>query len=145
MENCFVFALLCFHPVKMNIPAYASPRLCIDRSYDSQTSEACIDIYPKENMVIEDTKVNQFSFKYRVIKNSKDTKNLLNIPGELSLKVKAGIVSVSGSGKYLRDNKKTEDMTEVLAVLRCLTVCFAARLGMISHYIACIQLWFKTR
>ena len=115
----------------MNVPAYASPSLRIGRSYDAQTSKAGIDIYPPENIVLEETKVNRFTFEYRVIKNSKDTKNLLNIPGELSLKVKAGLVSVSGSGKYLSDSKKTEDTTEVLAVLKCETVCFTTRLGMI--------------
>ncbi|XP_074611611.1 uncharacterized protein LOC141866092 isoform X2 [Acropora palmata] len=106
----------------MNIPAYASPNLRIGRSYDAQTSKAGIDIYPFGNIDIEETNVNQFNFEYRVIKNTKDTKDLLNISGELSLKVKAGLVSVSGSGKYLSDNKKTEDTTEVLAVLKCLTV-----------------------
>ncbi|XP_044163829.1 uncharacterized protein LOC114977292 [Acropora millepora] len=105
----------------MNIPAYASPNLRIGRSYDAQTSKAGIDIYPG-NIDTEETNVNQFNFEYRVIKSSEDTKDLLNISGALSLKVKAGLVSVSGSGKYLRDNKKTKDTTEVLAVLKCLTV-----------------------
>ena len=117
----------------MNIPAYASPSLRIGRSYDAQTSKAGIDIYPG-NIDIEETNVNQFNFEYRVIKSSKDTKDLLNISGALSLKVKAGLVSVSGSGKYLSDNKKTEDTTEVLAVLKCLTVCFTTRLRMIVYY-----------
>ena len=117
----------------MNIPAYASPRLCIGRSYDAQTSKAGIDIFPGD-IKIEETNVNQFSFEYRVIKNSKDTKDLLNISGALSMKVKPGLVSVSGSGKYLSDNKKTEDTTEVLAVLKCLTVCFTTRLRMIIYY-----------
>ena len=118
----------------MNIPAYASPNLRIGRSYDAQTSKAGIDIYPFGNIDIEETNVNQFSFEYRVIKNSKDTKDLLNISGELSLKVKAGLVSVSGPGKYLSDNKRTEDTTEVLAVLKCLTVCFTIRLRIIIYY-----------
>ena len=117
----------------MNIPAYASPNLRIGRSYDAQTSKAGIDIYPG-NIESEETNVNQFNFEYRVIKNTKDTKDLLNISGGLSLKVKAGLVSVSGSGKYLSDNKKTEDTTEVLAVLKCLTVCFTTRLRMIIYY-----------
>ena len=115
----------------MNIPAYASPNLRIGRSYDAQTSKAGIDIYPFGNIEIEKTNVNQFNFEYRAIKNSKDIKELLNISGALSLKVKAGLVSVSGSGKYLSDNKKTQDTTEVLAVLKCLTVCFTTRLRMI--------------
>ncbi|XP_044164536.1 uncharacterized protein LOC114969765 [Acropora millepora] len=105
----------------MNIPAYASPNLRIGRSYNAQTSKAGIDIFPGD-IKIEETNVNQFNFEYRVIKNTKDTKDLLNISGELSLKVKAGLVSVSGSGKYLSDNKKTGDTTEVLVVLKCLTV-----------------------
>ena len=117
----------------MNIPAYASPNLRIGRSYDAQTSKAGIDIYPG-NIEIEETKVNQFNFEYRVIKNSRDTKDLLNISGELFLKVKAGLLTVSGSGKYLSDNKKTEDTTEVLAVLKCLTVCLTTRLRMIIYY-----------
>ena len=115
----------------MNIPAYASPSLRIGRSYDAETSKAGIDIYPLGNIDIEETNVNQFNFEYRVIKSSKDIKDLLNISGALSLKVKAGLVSVSGSGKYLRDNKKTQDTTEVLAVLKCSTVCFTTRLRMI--------------
>ncbi|XP_067026821.1 uncharacterized protein [Acropora muricata] len=106
----------------MNIPAYASSNLRIGRSYDAQNSNAGIDIYPSGNIDIEETNVNQFNFEYRVIKNSRDTKDLLKIPGSLSLKVKAGFVSVSGSGNYLRDNKKKEDTTEVLVVLKCLTV-----------------------
>ena len=115
----------------MNVPAYASPNLRIGRSYDAQTSKAGIDIYTPGNIDIEDTKVNQFNFEYRVIKNSKDTKDLLNISGELSLKIKAGLVLVSGAGKYLSDNKRAEDTTEVLAVLKCLTVCFTTGLVMI--------------
>lgn len=105
----------------MNVPAYASPSLRIGRSYDAQTSKAGIDIYPEDIDIVE-TKVNQFNFEYKVIKNSKDTKDLLDISGELSLKVKAGLVSVSGSGKYLSENEKKDETTEVLAVLKCKTV-----------------------
>ena len=115
----------------MNIPAYASPNLRIGRWYDAQTSNAGLDIYRSGNVDIEETNVNQFHFEYRVIKNSEDTKDLLNISGALSLKIKARLVSVSGSGKYLRDNKKTKDTTEVLAVLKCLKVCFTTRLSVI--------------
>ncbi|XP_074611604.1 uncharacterized protein LOC141866090 isoform X4 [Acropora palmata] len=113
--------MICRRAIKMNIPAYASPNLRIGRSYDAKTSKDGIDIYPG-NIEIEETNVNQFNFEYRVIKSIKDTKDLLNISGALSLKVKAGLVSVSGSGKYLCDKKKTKDTTEVLAVLKCLTV-----------------------
>ena len=103
-----------FYLVKMNIPAYASSNLRIGRSYDAQNSNAGIDIYPSGNIDIEVTNVNQFSFEYRVIKNSRDTKDLLKIPGALSLKVKAGFVSVGGAHLILSLHDKPLSLYFVL-------------------------------
>ena len=109
---------------KMNIPAYAAPTLCIGRTYDARNVSAGIDIFPS-NIPTEKIKkmnVNYFTFKYKVVRNSSDVKDLLGISGELSLKVKAGLVKVEGSGKYLTDTDKKEKATELLAVLKCVTV-----------------------
>ena len=108
----------------MNIPAYAAPTLCIGRTYDARNVSASIDIFPS-NIPPENIKkinVSHFTFKYKVVRNSNDIKDLLDIPGELSLKVKAGLVRVEGSGKYLTDTDKKEKTTELLAVLKCVTV-----------------------
>lgn len=105
----------------MNIPAYTSPTLCIGRTYDATNSSAGIDIYPP-NIPTKKTNVNRFKFDYKVVKNNSDAKNLLDISGELSLKVKAGLVRVEGSGRYLTDSSSQEGTTEVLVVLKCITV-----------------------
>ena len=108
----------------MNIPAYAAPTLCIGRTYDARKVSAGIDIFPS-NIPTEKIKkmnVNHFTFKYKVVRNSNDVKDLLDISGELSLKVKAGLVKVEGLGKYLTDTDKKEETTELLAVLKCVTV-----------------------
>ena len=106
---------------EMNIPAYTAPTLCIGRTYDARNTTAGIDIFPADNPT-KTINVNQFTFKYKVIRNSSDVKDLLNISGELSLRVKAGLVKVEGSGKYLSDTANKEGTTELLAVLKCVTV-----------------------
>ena len=105
----------------MNIPAYAAPTLCLGRTYDARNVSAGIDIFPS-NIPTKKMNVNHFTFKYKVVRNSDDVKDLLDISGELSLKVKAGLVKVEGSGKYLTDTDKKEETTELLAVLKCVTV-----------------------
>ncbi|KAL9985836.1 hypothetical protein ACROYT_G008285 [Oculina patagonica] len=105
----------------MNIPAYAAPTLCIGRTYDARNTAAGIDIFPSE-ITTKEININQFTFKYKVVRNSSDVKDLLDISGELSLKVKAGLVKVEGSGKYLSDTNTKEGTTELLAVLKCVTI-----------------------
>ena len=105
----------------MNIPDYSSPTLKIGRTYEAANSTAGIDIFPSK-IPTEETNINRFTFEYKVVKDSNDTKKMLDISGELSLKIKAGLVKVEGSGKYLSDNKREEGTTEVLAVLKCITV-----------------------
>ena len=105
----------------MNIPAFAAPTLCLGRTYDVKTSTAGRDIFPSD-ITPKTINVNQFTFQYKVVKNSSDVRELLGISGELSLKIKAGLVDVEGSGKYLDDSEKKEGTTEVLAVLKCVTV-----------------------
>ena len=105
----------------MNIPSYTSPTLCIGRTYDAANSTAGIDIF-SSNIPTKKVNVSRFTFDYKVVKDSSDTKKMLDISGQLSLKIKAGLVKVEGSGKYLSDSSKQEGSTEVLAVLKCITV-----------------------
>lgn len=105
----------------MNIPAYTAPTLCIGRTYDAINSRAGIDIFPSD-IPTKESNINQFTFKYKVVKSSNDVKDLLDVSGSLSLKVKAGLLNVEGSGKYLTDTTKKEGSTELLAVLKCTTV-----------------------
>ena len=122
-----------FFSGKMNIPAFGSEFLRIGRTYDAANpAVAGIDIYPADIPTVKDNK-NRFQFEYKVVKNSSDVNKLLDISGELSLKVKVGLVSVQGSGKYLTDSKKQEDTTELLAVLKCFTVSSPRRCKFANH------------
>lgn len=124
---CFFFS------VKMNIPAFSSEFLRIGRTYDAANpAVAGIDIYPAGIPTVKDNR-NWFQFEYKVVKNSSDVNKLLDISGELSLKVKAGLLNVQGSGKYLSDSKKEEDTTELLAVLKCFTVSSPRRCKFANH------------
>lgn len=117
----------------MNIPAFSSEFFRIGRTYDvANPAAAGIDIYPGNIPTVKDNR-NWFQFEYKVVKNSSDVNKLLDISGELSLKVKAGLVSVHGSGKYLTDNKKQEHTTELLAVLKCFTVSSPRRCKFADH------------
>lgn len=108
----------------MNIPAYAAPTLCIGRIYDARNGSAGIDIFPPHKLTetIRNMERKRFTFEYKFVNDSNDVKDLLNISSELALKIKAGLLKVEGSGKYLSDTDTKENTTEILAVLKCVTV-----------------------
>lgn len=105
----------------MNIPAYTSPTLCIGRTFDAEKSTAAGDLFPA-GISTKTINVNKFSFKYAVVKNSKDVNDLFDVSGELSLKIKANLLKVEGAGKYINETKKKEGTTTLLAVMKCTTV-----------------------
>ena len=113
-------ALLSFFR-KMNIPAYTSPTLCLGRTFDAEKSTAAGDLF-SAGIPTKTINVNKFSFKYAVVKNSKDVNDLFDVSGELSLKIKANLLKVEGAGKYINDAKKKEGTTTLLAVMKCTTV-----------------------
>ena len=106
---------------KMNIPAYTSPTLCIGRTFDAERSTAASDLFLSD-IPTKKINVNKFSFKYTVVKNSKDVNDLFDVSGELSLKIKANLLKVEGTGQYINDTKKKEGTTTLLAVMKCTTV-----------------------
>lgn len=105
----------------MNVPAWAFSNLCIGRSYDANNNGAGVDLF-QPDIPIKKEHVNAFSFRYKIIKSNEDVRDLLNISGDISLKIKANIFKVEGAGKYISNAKKEEGSTEVLAVMKCTTV-----------------------
>ena len=105
----------------MNVPAWAFSNLCIGRTYDANNNRAGIDIFPPD-IATKTENVNTFSFRYKIVKTNEDVRDLLNISGDISLKIKANIFKVEGAGKYINYRRKDEDITEVLAVMKCTTV-----------------------
>lgn len=105
----------------MNVPAWALSNLCIGRSYDANDNKAGLDIFHPD-IPIKTENVNMFSFRYKIVKSNEDVRDLLNISGDISLKIKANIFKVEGAGKYISNNNNEEGTTEVLAVMKCTTV-----------------------
>ena len=107
----------------MDIPAYISPTLYIGGTVDLETSSACTDVFSSSSdLPIKSMNVNKFSFKYQVVKNSKDVNDLLNVSCELSLKVKANLLKVEGIGQCINESQLEEGTTCLLAVMKCTTV-----------------------
>ena len=105
----------------MNIPAYAVPTLNIGSTFDCNTSRNGSEIFPPD-IPTKTENVNTFSFRYKVITTNGEVKELLDLPFDLPLRIKAGQLSVEGPGKYLNELKLEEEKTEILAVLKCITV-----------------------
>ena len=105
----------------MDVPAWAFPNLCIGRTCDVKHNRAGIDIFQTE-IKTKSCQVNQFSFLCKSIESKEDVRNLLNISGDISLKIKANILKVEGAGEYIKNNKKDEGVSEILAVMKYTTV-----------------------
>ena len=133
----------------MDIPAYTSPTLCLGRTFDLETSRACADVFPSSSdLPIKSMNFNKFSFKYQVVKSSKDVNDLLDVSGELSLKIKANLLRVEGAGQYINESKLEEGTTSLLAVMKCTTVRMfaeesqkAAFVNQIKHKKADVKFW----
>ena len=113
----------------MIVPAWAFPNLCIGRTYDVKNNRAGIDIFQTE-IKTKSEQVNRFSFRYKSIESKEDVRDLLNVSGDISLKIKANILKVEGAGKYISNNKKDEGVSEILAVMKCTTVRYLKDLAM---------------
>lgn len=106
---------------EMNVPAYTSPALCLGRTYDIRKLQIGDDIFPSD-VPTKTIKKDGFTFRFKNIQNSQDCKEVLNLSGDTSLKVKVGLIEGGGSGKYLNYIKTKEGTTEILAVSRIYTV-----------------------
>ncbi|GBO45916.1 hypothetical protein AVEN_7487-1, partial [Araneus ventricosus] len=52
--------------------------------------------------------------QYRMVENAAEVKDFLSISGKLSLKIKAGMVDVSGEGSYVKDSSSKTNGIEIL-------------------------------
>lgn len=103
---------------EMNLPAYTSSFLCVGRTYDARNSKPGVDLIPLDDVSTKTIKKNLYTLKFKSIQNNQDCKKVLNISGDTSLKVKAGLLEAGGSAKYLNYSKTKDDTTEILAVIR---------------------------
>lgn len=105
----------------MEIPAYVSPSLCIGQTFDAEKNQAGSHIF-RSFLPTKTADVNKYTFKYKVIETNNDVRDLLDVSPELSLLVKANVITVSGTGQFIRERRVRDEITEVLAVIKCDTV-----------------------
>lgn len=62
--------------------------------------------------------------QYRMVENAQEMKDFLDVSGKLSLKIKGGLVDISGEGRYLKDSSSQSNGLEILVKLHFETVTF---------------------
>jgi hypothetical protein len=66
------------------------------------------------------------NMKFKLIKSQKDVRDVLDVSGELSVKVMAGLVDVQGKGAYLKSSVKSDNSVELLVQIHYRTVSFSS-------------------
>lgn len=90
--------------------------MLLGRTFDYSMSKVGNNIFPasvRNNPEIRDH--HKFYIKYRMIRDAKDVRDILDVSGQLSLQVMAGLVDIKGKGSYVRESSKSGNFVEVLA------------------------------
>ncbi|XP_055924611.1 uncharacterized protein LOC129956704 [Argiope bruennichi] len=101
---------------------YILPML-LGQTYDLGKEKPGLHIFPKN--VEENAVTLQHYFtdsQYRMVENAEDVKDFLSISGKLSLKIKAGMVDVSGEGSYVKDSSSKTNGIEILVKVHFETI-----------------------
>ncbi|GFT54795.1 uncharacterized protein NPIL_278631 [Nephila pilipes] len=93
--------------------------LFLGMTYDARYSRPGVDIFDLK--YVDDPVVTEFqqtkSF-YKVVTSTADVSNALDITGDLSLKIKSGMLDIAGIGSYLRCTRENLNKVEILATLQ---------------------------
>ncbi|CAB4017348.1 Hypothetical predicted protein [Paramuricea clavata] len=121
----FMLALLALqsqsHVESVSVPFI--PSMMLGRTFDYSKSAVGVDIYDasvRDNAVVRH--VDRSDVKFKMIKSSEDVRDVLDVSGQLSLKVMAGVVDVEGRGSYLKSSIESGNTIEVLAQIYYRTV-----------------------
>jgi hypothetical protein len=99
------------------------PSMMIGRTFDYSKSAVGVDIYDasvRDNAVVRH--LDRSDVKFKMIKSNEDVRDVLDVSGQLSLKVMAGVVDVEGRGSYLKSSIESGNTIEVLAQIYYRTV-----------------------
>ena len=97
--------------------------MLLGRTFDYSMSKVGNDIFPasvRNNPEIRDH--HKFYIKYRMIRDAKDVRDILDVSGQLSLQVMAGLLDIKGKGSYLKESSESGNIVEVLAIISVQTV-----------------------
>lgn len=93
---------------------YVLPML-LGRTYDMKTNSPGIDIFPQE--VIDNATVIRRHFtdsQYRMVSDTQEARDFLGVSGDLSLKIKTGMIQIEGLGQYMRETYSRSKVVEIL-------------------------------
>nr|QNH72450.1 toxin candidate TRINITY_DN19977_c1_g1_i1.p1 [Ceriantheomorphe brasiliensis] len=103
----------------MNLPYEASMNLGYFFNVNDMTSSSKSPFTSdaRENFAVINH--DRTSFLYKIVSSSKEKRDLLDISGSLSLKIKAlGGIDIAASGKYLKDKGNGNKFVEILVVIK---------------------------
>ncbi|CAL1295397.1 unnamed protein product [Larinioides sclopetarius] len=93
--------------------------LFLGMTFDARYSKPGVDIF--DSKYVNDAKVTdvkQTKSTYIVVNSTSDVKDALDIKGDLSLKIKTGMINVDGKGSYLKSRGDTVNKVEILTTLQ---------------------------
>ena len=100
---------------------YIKPMI-IGRTFDLSRSLIGNDIFEQDTIVLDTTKRESTNIEYKVVKTQEQVRDVLDVSGQLSLQVMAGLVKIKGEGKYLKETTRGTSFVEVLAKVSFETV-----------------------
>lgn len=115
--------------------------LILGRTYDLKKSSVGVDIFPKE--ATQNLKIIQESFyrsSYKTVETFTDVKEVLEINGDLSLGIKAGLFSFRGMGSYVKDTVNVQNAVDILTKVSFRTVSKSLPLSAKP-----MNMWFNMR
>ena len=101
---------------------YIKPML-LGRTFDYSKSIVGNDIFSasiRNNPV--KTEHYKTDIKYKMIRSAKDVRDVLDVSGQLSLQVMAGLLDIKGKGSYLKESSESGNIVEVVAIISVQTV-----------------------
>ena len=97
--------------------------MLLGRTFDYSKSAVGMDIYDPN---VRDKPVvrhhDKANMKSKIIKTNEDVRNVLDVSGQLSLKIMAGAVDIEGKGSYLKSSIESGNTVEVLTQIYYRTV-----------------------
>ena len=96
--------------------------MIIGRTFDLSRSLIGNDIFEQDTIVLDTTKRESTNIEYKVVKTQEQVRDVLDVSGQLSLQVMAGLVKIKGEGKYLKETTRGTSFVEVLAKVSFETV-----------------------
>ncbi|GFY62434.1 uncharacterized protein TNIN_360521 [Trichonephila inaurata madagascariensis] len=91
--------------------------LFLGMTFDARNSRPGVDIFDMAH--VNDPVVTEFKqtkTSYKIVTSSSEAKDVLDVQGDLSLKIKNGMIDIAGKGAYLKEKVDYSKTVEILTV-----------------------------